>query len=163
MCARWHIKGDCYDNSQRVASQITNAKIPVDKKAHMLTFMKKSCKAAKKSTWFVGLEPSGIKPPKKPLNKCLLLPFEFEFQPSLGSTSHQKSIPHLLPPLEETSLLHWQQPPALAPDTTPPLEETSLPPWQQPAASAPDSLNPWLVPTTSASKAARTAAMGAKA
>jgi hypothetical protein len=40
----------------------------------------------------------------------------------------------------------------------PPLEETSLLPWKQPPASAPDTPNPWLVLTTLRSKAARTAA-----
>jgi hypothetical protein len=65
--------------------------------------------------------------------------------------------------LEETSLPPWQQePPASAQDTTPSLEGASLPPWQQPTASAPDTPNPWLIPTTSTSKAARTAATQAK-
>jgi hypothetical protein len=49
MCARWHIKGDCYNNCQCIASHVRKDKIPVDKKAHMLTFMKKCPKAAKKS------------------------------------------------------------------------------------------------------------------
>jgi hypothetical protein len=68
-----------------------------------------------------------------------------------------------LPPFEETRLPPLQHPPALAPDTTSPLEETSPLPWQQPPASAPDTPNPWLVLTTSTSKAARTAATRAKA
>ncbi len=163
LCARWCIRGDCYDNCQRVASHITKDKIPADKKAHMLTFMKKCREAAKKSIWLIRSESSGIWPPKKPPDKCLPLPLEFEFQPSSGSTSHQLSTPHLLLWSEETSLPHWQQPPALAPDTMPPLEETSLPPRQQPPASEPDTPNPWLVPTTLTSKAARTAATQAKA
>jgi hypothetical protein len=37
MCARWHIKGDCYDNCARVTSHITKDKIPADKKAGFLT------------------------------------------------------------------------------------------------------------------------------
>jgi hypothetical protein len=49
MCARWHIKGGCYDNCQRISSHVRKDKIPGDKKAHMLTFMKKCCEAAKKS------------------------------------------------------------------------------------------------------------------
>jgi hypothetical protein len=69
----------------------------------------------------------------------------------------------LLPPSEETSLLHWQQPPALAPDTMPPLEETSLLPWQQSPASELDTPNPWLALTALMPKAARTAATQAKA
>jgi hypothetical protein len=49
MCARWHIKGDCYDNCTRVTSHVTKDKIPADKKAGFLTFMKKCRKAAKTS------------------------------------------------------------------------------------------------------------------
>ncbi len=49
MCARWHIKGDCYDNSARVISHVTKDKIPADKKAGLLTFMKKCRGAAKMS------------------------------------------------------------------------------------------------------------------
>jgi hypothetical protein len=49
MCARWHIKGDCYDNCARVTSHITKDKIPANKKAGFLTFMKKCRKAAKMS------------------------------------------------------------------------------------------------------------------
>ncbi len=49
MCARWHIKGDCYNNCARVTSHVTKDKIPVNKKTGFLTFMKKCCKAAKKS------------------------------------------------------------------------------------------------------------------
>jgi hypothetical protein len=134
MCARWNIKGNCYNNCLRVASHVMKDKIPGDKKANMLTFMKKCCKVAKKSNRLIGPEPSGVQPPTKPPDKCLLLPFEFELQPSLGSTSHQRSTPYSSSPLEETSLPHRQQPPALATDTAPPSEETSLPPWQQPPA-----------------------------
>ena len=39
----------------------------------------------------------------------------------------------------------------------------SLLPWHQLPVSAPDTTNPWLVPTTSTSKAVRTAATQAKA
>jgi hypothetical protein len=49
MCARWHIKGDCYDNCARVISHITKDKIPADKKAGFLTFMKKRHGSAKTS------------------------------------------------------------------------------------------------------------------
>jgi hypothetical protein len=49
MCARWHIKGGCYDNCTRVISHITKDKIPTNKKAGFFTIMKKSCKAAKMS------------------------------------------------------------------------------------------------------------------
>jgi hypothetical protein len=33
MCARWHIKGDCYNNCSREISHITNNNIPNDKQA----------------------------------------------------------------------------------------------------------------------------------
>ena len=49
MCARWHIKGDCYDNCTRVTSHVTKDKIPADKKAGFLTFMKNGRGAAKTS------------------------------------------------------------------------------------------------------------------
>ncbi len=55
MCARWYIKGNCYNNCQRVAIHIMKDKIPADKKAHMLTFMKKCRKAAEEQlTHWVG-------------------------------------------------------------------------------------------------------------
>jgi hypothetical protein len=41
ICARWHIKGDCYDNCARSASHVTKDKFPSDKKASFLAFMKK--------------------------------------------------------------------------------------------------------------------------
>ncbi len=31
MCARWHIKGDCYDNCARVISHVTKDEIAADK------------------------------------------------------------------------------------------------------------------------------------
>jgi hypothetical protein len=49
MCTRWHIKGNCYDNCARVISHITKDKIPADKKAGFLFFMKKCRGAAKTS------------------------------------------------------------------------------------------------------------------
>jgi hypothetical protein len=49
MCARWHIKGDCFDNCARVISHVSKQKIPADKKADFLTFMSKCREAAKKS------------------------------------------------------------------------------------------------------------------
>jgi hypothetical protein len=49
MCARWHIKGNCYNNCARVISHVTKDKIPANKKAGFLTFMKKCCGAAKMS------------------------------------------------------------------------------------------------------------------
>ncbi len=49
MCARWHIKGNCYDNCTRVTSHVTKDKIPADKKSGFLAFMKKCRKAAKTS------------------------------------------------------------------------------------------------------------------
>ncbi len=64
MCARWHIKGDCYDNCTRVTSHVTKDKIPANKKESFLTFMKKCRKAAKMSNWLLGLGPSSIRPPK---------------------------------------------------------------------------------------------------
>lgn len=44
MCARWHIKGDCYDNCSRKDSHVPNDKIPDDKRAAMTEFIAK-CRA----------------------------------------------------------------------------------------------------------------------
>ena len=41
ICARWMIKGDCYDTCARSASHVTKDKIPSDRKASFLAFMKK--------------------------------------------------------------------------------------------------------------------------
>ena len=41
ICARWHIKGDCFDNCARKASHVTKDKMPKDKRALFLAFMKK--------------------------------------------------------------------------------------------------------------------------
>jgi hypothetical protein len=41
ICARWMIKGDCYDNCAQKASHVTKDKIPLDKKTSFLSFMKK--------------------------------------------------------------------------------------------------------------------------
>jgi hypothetical protein len=41
ICARWMIKGDCFDTCARSASHVTKDKIPSDKKASFLAFMKK--------------------------------------------------------------------------------------------------------------------------
>jgi hypothetical protein len=49
MCARWHIKGNCYNNCTRVTSHVTKDKIPANKKAGFLTFMKKCRNAVKRS------------------------------------------------------------------------------------------------------------------
>ncbi len=49
MCARWHIKGDYYDNCARVISHVTKDKILANKKGGFLTFMKKCYGAAKTS------------------------------------------------------------------------------------------------------------------
>ncbi len=49
MCARWHIKGDCFDNCVRAISHVSKEKILADKKADFLTFMSKCRKAEKKS------------------------------------------------------------------------------------------------------------------
>ncbi len=38
MCARWHIKGNCYNNCTQVASHITNDKIPAKKKGKLPHF-----------------------------------------------------------------------------------------------------------------------------
>ncbi len=47
MCARWHIKGDCFDDCSRKESHVGKDKIPADKKASFLTYMSKCCKVAK--------------------------------------------------------------------------------------------------------------------
>ena len=44
MCARFHIKGNCFDNCKRKESHITNDKIPDDKRAAMKEFLTK-CRA----------------------------------------------------------------------------------------------------------------------
>ena len=49
-CARWMIKGDCYDNCAQKASHITKDKIPLGKKASFLSFMKKCRKATTEAT-----------------------------------------------------------------------------------------------------------------
>jgi hypothetical protein len=48
MCARWLIKGDCYDNCSHKASHVSKDDLPADKKASFLDFMKKCRKAGKK-------------------------------------------------------------------------------------------------------------------
>ena len=47
MCARWYIKGDCFDDCSCKGSHIGKDKIPADKKASSITYMAKCCKAAK--------------------------------------------------------------------------------------------------------------------
>jgi hypothetical protein len=39
MCARWHLKGDCYD--ARAVSHVKNDNIPDNKQAEFLTFLSK--------------------------------------------------------------------------------------------------------------------------
>jgi hypothetical protein len=41
MCARWHLKGDCYDNCARAVSHMMNKNIPDKKRAEILTFLSK--------------------------------------------------------------------------------------------------------------------------
>jgi len=41
MCARWHIKGDCFDNCTRKESHVTNDKVGDDKRASMKNFLAK--------------------------------------------------------------------------------------------------------------------------
>ena len=48
MCARWFIKGDCYDNCSRKASHVSKDDLPADKKASFLVFMKKCRDAGRK-------------------------------------------------------------------------------------------------------------------
>ncbi len=50
ICARWMIKGDCYDNCAQNASHVTKDKIPSEKKMNFLTFMKKCRDAVAKVT-----------------------------------------------------------------------------------------------------------------
>jgi hypothetical protein len=40
MCARWHIKGDCYDNCAQAVSHVFKDNILNDKRELFLTFMK---------------------------------------------------------------------------------------------------------------------------
>ncbi len=72
MCARWHIKGNCYDNCAQAVSQMSKDNIPNDKRELFLSFMKgfrNKCK--KNKNWLLRLGPSGIRLPRKPPN----LPF----------------------------------------------------------------------------------------
>jgi hypothetical protein len=48
MCARWFIKGDCFDTCSRKNSHVPDDKIPSDKPANFSAFMKK-CREVKKS------------------------------------------------------------------------------------------------------------------
>jgi hypothetical protein len=41
LMARWHIKGDCFDNCARKASHVTKDKMPSEKRASFLALMKK--------------------------------------------------------------------------------------------------------------------------
>jgi len=50
ICARWMIKGDCYNNCAQKASHITKDKIPLEKKASFLSFMKKCREATTEAT-----------------------------------------------------------------------------------------------------------------
>lgn len=49
MCARWHIKGDCFDDCSRKESHVGKDKIPADKKTSFLTYMTKCREAAKRN------------------------------------------------------------------------------------------------------------------
>jgi hypothetical protein len=49
ICTRWHIKGNCYDNSSRAISHVSKENISTKKKANFLTFMKKCGEAAEKN------------------------------------------------------------------------------------------------------------------
>ena len=39
MCARWHIKGDCFDTCQHAISHVSCSKVPPKQKKDFLTFM----------------------------------------------------------------------------------------------------------------------------
>jgi hypothetical protein len=41
MCARWHLKGNCFDNCSRAISHVMNDKFPDNKRAAFLTFLTK--------------------------------------------------------------------------------------------------------------------------
>ncbi len=41
MCARWDLKGDCYDNCVRAVSHVTHENIPDKKQEEFLTFLSK--------------------------------------------------------------------------------------------------------------------------
>ncbi len=73
MCARWHIKGNCYDNCARVTSHVTKDKIPPNKYAGFLTFMKKCRKAAKTRNDSLGRGPAASNHQKKRPTFCSLL------------------------------------------------------------------------------------------
>jgi len=49
ICARFHIKGDCFDNCSRKSSHVTNENFPSDKQAAFSAFMAKRRDEKKKS------------------------------------------------------------------------------------------------------------------
>ncbi len=92
---------------------------------------------------------SSVRPPGKPPNKNIPLPFEFKICPTV-SAIHQQHDQHEQP-LGDINLPSWQQHPTSAPEQ--PLGEINLLLWQQPQTSALDTPSPWLVLTTMMSKA----------
>jgi hypothetical protein len=117
MCTRWHLKGDCYDNCARAVSHVTNDNIPDKKRAEFLTFLSKCRKeiAKKKSSWLLGLELSGVRPPKKPPD----LPFLFNMN---------KKQPN--PSTEAANDSGFQ---------------VELPPRMDNIPTTPDTPNPWII------------------
>ncbi len=110
MCARWHIKGDCYNTCPCAISHIPGHKVPPKQKADFLSFMKecRECITNNKKDWLIGLGLSGVRPPKKPpesnIPKTISLPFEFKYK-----TLSAQMIPTFLPqvPLSNLCLPQW--------------------------------------------------------
>ncbi len=82
MCNRWHVKGDYYDNCPCATSHVSKENTPAEKRANLLTFMKKCREVAKKNDWLIGSESSSVQPPEKPPSKIPPLPFKFKFCPT---------------------------------------------------------------------------------
>ena len=137
MCARWHIKGDCFDTCPCTLSHVPGSKITPKQKEAFLGFMKK-CRESppvieankrdnlgRKRDRLLGLEPSSVRPPGKPPDSSTPLPFEFKYKPLCARTTLS------VPPISSSNL-------SLPPQTS--VRVTNEPagpsPWLHPSSSA---------------------------
>ena len=80
---------------------MTNDKIPDDKQAEMITFLKCRKEIAKKMlAWLFGSKPSGNQPPKKPPD----LSFSFSEAIASNGNSKQRQLPSQTPAKNQTKL-----------------------------------------------------------
>ena len=127
MCARWHIKGSCFDTCQRAISHVPCSKVPPKEKKNFLTFMGeyRACITPDKNDWLIRSGPSGARPPKKPpeiiIPKKIPLPFDFEFKP-LSLQIILKFLPQ--GPLCDTSIWARRSKPVVAIDNSKTERET---------------------------------------